>query len=82
MNKLDNILVSMNDFEKRNNVSISIEMFSDGSWNVTEFWDEEPIKRGDDLESLITYLNTAKYKIAKNGRCIRPMQRIDLENKE
>ncbi|MDX3913739.1 MAG: hypothetical protein QHC79_09385 [Pseudosphingobacterium sp.] len=74
---MDKLLFAMDSFEKRNNVSIGVELFSDGSWSTNEFWEDDSIERGNNIESLIDFLNTAQFKLTDDGRCIRPMVRID-----
>lgn len=71
---MENTLKLMNEFEKRNNISTTIEINSDGSGNLREFWDEEIIKEFDSLESLNLFLLEGKLKLAEDGRCISPVE--------
>ena len=74
---MDVILALMSEFEERNNVSISITLFSDGSGDVSEFWEEESIIEFKNKHELVGFLGMAKYKLSEDGRCLSPMQRIN-----
>ena len=64
----------MNDFEKRNNISTTIEINGDGSGNLREFWDEEIIKEFDSLKNLNLFLLNGKLKLAEDGRSVSPIE--------
>ncbi|REG88762.1 hypothetical protein [Flavobacterium aquicola] len=64
----------MNDFEKRNNISTTIEINGDGSGNLREFWDEEIIKEFDSLKSLNLFLLNGKLKLGEDGRSVSPIE--------
>jgi len=64
----------MDEFEKRNNISTTIEINSDGSGNLREFWDEEIIKEFDSLKNLNLFLLNGKLKLAEDGRSVSPIE--------
>lgn len=67
---------AMQDFEKRNNISITVTYYSDGSCGVEELWDGELLNESETLFNLVDFLNKTKYKLSKDGRCISPVQVI------
>jgi len=64
----------MDEFEKRNNISTTIEINSDGSGNLREFWDEEIIKEFDSLKNLNLFLLNGKLKLTEDGRSVSPIE--------
>lgn len=64
----------MNEFEERNNISTTIEINSDGSGNLREFWDDEIIKEFDTIEALNSFLTNGKLKLAEDGRSVNPIE--------
>ena len=64
----------MDEFEKRNNISTTIEINSDGSGNLREFWDEEIIKEFDSLKNLNLFLLNGKLKLSEDGRSVSPIE--------
>lgn len=79
---MNELRILMDDFEKRNNISVIIELFSDGSWTIKEFYDEDEVGGGYSFDDLIEFLKTAQFKLADDGRCISPMIRIDKNELE
>jgi hypothetical protein len=69
---MEKLLELVNDFEKRNNMSIAFTMFSDGSYAVNEFWDNESLDGGSSVEELKTFLIETQYKLDENGRSFSP----------
>lgn len=67
----------MNEFEKRNNMSIAFTMYNDGSYSVHEFWDNESLDGGNSIEELKTFLRETQYKLDENGRCYSPCIKIE-----
>ena len=64
-------------FEKRNNISIAVTIYSDGSGNVSEFWDYEVLKEQESIEDLHNFLKNTQYKLADDdGRCLSPVQEV------
>ena len=64
-------------FEKRNNFSIVVEVYSDGSGNIEEFWSDKVIFRHKTTEQLEDYLKSEQYKFDEKGHAIdKPL--IDL----
>ena len=74
---MEELLSFMESFERRNNISISIEINSDGSGNLKEFWDGEEIKPFDNFAELTTFLENGKLKM-ENGSSIKPIV-IDIQ---
>lgn len=66
----------MEEFEVRNNISVTLEINSDGSGNLKEFWSEDVIKCFETLEELPTLFRDVNLKLAEDGRCITPMEII------
>lgn len=64
----------MCEFEKRNNISTTIEINSDGSGNLREFWNEEIIKEFDSLKNLNLFLLNGKLKLAEDSRSVSPIE--------
>ncbi len=77
---MENTLKLMDDFEKRNNTSITIEINSDGSGNIREFWDEELIKGFDDINELNAFLLNGKLKLAEDGRSVSPIEIVSEQH--
>lgn len=73
---VDNILFALKAFEKRNNISAAIEICSDGSGNILEFWDDGHLERFNTPEELFSILETINYKKDERGICISPVERI------
>jgi len=64
-------------FEKRNNISIGITIFGDGSGNINEFWDNEELKEFSNTKELESFLRNTQYKLDENGKCFSPIQTIE-----
>jgi len=74
------IINSLKEFEKRNNLSVALELHSDGSSALSDFWNsEETIKEFNTLEDLKSYLDNTSYKLSPAGRCYNPLQEVDEE---
>lgn len=71
---MDGTLILMEVFEKRNNISTTLEIHSDGSGNLREFWDEEIIKEFDSLVNLHIFLSSGVLKLAEDGRSASPIE--------
>jgi len=67
----------MQEFETRNNINVTLEINSDGSGNVRNFWDEEIIKTFDSTDQLESFLANGKLKQFKDGYCARPIEIIN-----
>jgi len=75
INEMKKILQLMKNFEKRNNISIVITFYSDGSSSTEEFWDEEELNKSNTIEELYSFLMNTQYKLADDdGRCLSPVQ--------
>lgn len=74
---MEKILNVMKDFEKRNNISIAVTFYSDGSSSTEEFWDNEQLNESKDINKLYCFLAFTKYKLDdKDGRCLSPVQTV------
>ncbi len=54
---MDEFLALVNKFEIRNDFSVSVTIFADGSSTMTEFWEDEPIEDFESMEELLSYLS-------------------------
>jgi len=63
----------MDEFEKRNNTSISLDLCSDGSGTLKEFWEGSEIKIFANLSELRSFLSNGKLKM-KDGRSVSPIE--------
>jgi len=73
---MEDFLKLMEDFEKRNNTSVFLELCSDGSGCIKEFWDDEKIKKFDKISQLLEFLKNGKLKLADDGRAVSPIEII------
>lgn len=71
--ELKPILKLMKSFEKRNNISITLLLCSDGSFGIEEFWENDMLFEGD-LKQVNVFLEHTKYKLANDGRCLDPVE--------
>ena len=71
---MDTIIKLMNEFEKRNNISISLTLHSDGSGIVEEFWDREELFQFKNYSDLYENLFTVNYELDENGICYSPVR--------
>jgi hypothetical protein len=62
------------DFEVRNNISVALTIYGDGSSELREFWMDEVLKTSQTIDDLHQFLNEINYKKGKNGRCLSPVQ--------
>lgn len=65
---MKNILKLMNQFEKRNNISIILCLHTDMSGEIMSLWEEEILFDFVDLDELETLLNETKEELYKRGR--------------
>ena len=61
-------------FEQRNNLSIYILLFSDGSSTLMDFWSDSTIAEFDEFAELETYLKVTQYELDPSGRCYSPLK--------
>jgi hypothetical protein len=65
----------MKNFERRNNISIAVTFYSDGSSSTEEYWNNEQLNESKDLDEIHKFLMNIQYKIDDiDGRCISPVQ--------
>lgn len=64
----------LKDFEKRNNISVMITIFSDGSWTLSEFWDADNIKAGLNTDDYKDFLKNANLRKDENGLSVKPIE--------
>jgi len=67
----------MEEFEKRNNISVCLDLCSDGSGTIKEFWDNELIKNFDNKNELADFLRNGKLKLSEDGRSVSPIEIIN-----
>jgi hypothetical protein len=60
--RFEEIAKCIAEFEKCNNISIYITIFSDGSFCIKEFWNNEVLDIFDEIEDLIDYLKNKNLK--------------------
>ena len=63
----------INEFEERNNISVSLILHGDGSCSLQEFWDYEVIKSFDKIDELHIFLKNALLKKDKDGISVSPI---------
>lgn len=73
---MEGLLELMKKFEQRNNISVSLDLFSDGSGDLLEFWDEECIKAFSSLPELYHFLESGKLEM-KDGHSTKPIKIVD-----
>jgi len=74
---MDELFKLIDEFEKRNNISVFLELCSDGSGCIREFWDNEKIKHFDKVSELLEFLKNGKLKLAEDGRSVSPIEIIN-----
>ena len=62
------------EFEKRNNISVVVQLCSDGSGTIFEFWDESELEQFNSLDHLVHILEFVSYR-KENGLCVHPVER-------
>jgi hypothetical protein len=78
---MEEFIQLVKDFEARNNISIVVQIYSDGSSVVEEFWSEEHLYEGEAIDDLMTFIRDTEYKLDKNdGRCLSPAEKLDITN--
>jgi hypothetical protein len=70
---MEDLLKLMDEFEKRNNTSISLDLCSDGSGTLKEFWDGDEIKSFENSSELFCFLEKGKLKML-DGRSVSPIE--------
>lgn len=72
---MEKMIQLVKNFEKRNNISIAITFYSDGSSQVEEFWDYETLNESKNIEELRSFLMNTQYKLSDDdGRCLSPVE--------
>ncbi len=72
---MEKTLQLMTNFERRNNISIAVTFYSDGSSSTEEFWDNEQLNESENIDELHKFLMNTQYKLDDiDGRCISPVQ--------
>ena len=61
------LLKLIEDFEIRNNISIGVTLFGDGSGVIEEFWDNEEIKHFNNLSELESFLAEGQLVMVDNS---------------
>lgn len=70
---MGDLLELMQEFEKRNNTSISLDLCSDGSGTIKEFWEGSEIRMFVNSSELRAFLANGKLKM-KDGRSVKPIK--------
>jgi len=70
---MKDIIELSKEFEKRNNISITVCIHSDYSGFICEFWDNEEITTFEDLNGLTEFLSNANLRKDRNGRSLTPV---------
>lgn len=60
------------DFEKRNNFSAVIEVFSDDTYAIVDFWNNKEIVQIEGIDELKKFLKEKQYQLSPSGRCYDP----------
>lgn len=71
---MEKIIELTQQFEKRNNLSVTVCIHTDYSGNVEEFWDGEKLFSFNDLTELKYKLKSINYKKNSEGICLSPVQ--------
>ena len=64
----------INEFEERNNISVSLVLQGDGSCSLQEFWHCEVINSFDKIDELHTFLKNCNLIKDKDGHSISPIE--------
>jgi len=76
---MEELLKLIDGFEKRNNLSIGVTLFGDGSGVIEEFWDNETIEHFENLSDLTSFLAEGQLEM-KDGCSVSPIK-ILVKNK-
>lgn len=71
MSSIEQLLTA---FEKRNNISVELRIYSDLSGSLNEFWDGEQIFEFQGLTTLELKLTTTNLELDENGLCYSPFR--------
>ena len=74
---MEELLIAIEAFEKRNNISTKLTLYSDGSSMIQEFWDEEELFEGKSPKELFEFLIKTRYKLDDRGWCVSPVVKIN-----
>lgn len=69
------LLEQIQDFECRNNISVAVQLCSDGSGAILEFWHDSELEQFDSVDQLVHILCFTNYR-KENGFCIHPVERV------
>jgi len=71
---MENLLELMRAFEKRNNISIYIDLCSDGSCGVKELWHDGSLNNNiSNIKELYEFLKNTNYELSSDGICLSPV---------
>lgn len=70
---MEDLLKLMQAFEKRNNISIALDLCSDGSGILKAFWDDEEILDFSKSSELQEFLTNGRLK-TKDNHSIKPIE--------
>ncbi|MEM1337283.1 MAG: hypothetical protein AAGF96_06010 [Bacteroidota bacterium] len=71
---MEEITQLLKEFERRNNISATFVLCSDGSMGIEEFWDNEMFVESEDVEEIKDFLRKTQFKFGKDGLCLSPIQ--------
>lgn len=74
--ELEKIFMLIENFEKRNNTSITLRLNGDGSGSVEEFWEQDELKTFDNKDELIKVLAETQFELDENGLCYNPPREL------
>ncbi|NOQ49707.1 MAG: hypothetical protein GQ553_03470, partial [Nitrosomonadaceae bacterium] len=73
---MDELKQLIKNFEKRNNMSITVTIYGDGSGTVVEFWEEDELKEYSNTKELRSFLQDTQYELDEKGKCISPVTTV------
>lgn len=76
---MENIPVLMKAFEERNNLSISVNLESDGHGMVVEFWRDECVFDFTDPSDLVKKLKSIDLELDEKGLCYSPVRILNQD---
>jgi hypothetical protein len=69
---MEEIKELINDFEKRNNISAYVIIFSDDSCSLNELWSDRVLFESKSVKEMEKFIKETQYKKAEDGLCICP----------
>lgn len=66
------ITMLLEQFERRNNLSTALLVYSDGSSSLSEFWDYDLIVEAITIEEMENFLKNTQLQLDDDGKCLKP----------